>query len=103
MNLITLPPARREIRSAFAWHERQRPGAGHRFLAELSGKLLLIEGQPRLFSQVTLPGLPNEVRRAVLQKFPYSVVYEVKGGDVFVLAIAHAKRRPNYWLNRLTP
>jgi len=40
------------------------------------------------------------LRRRLVRRFPYSVLYEPKPGEVRVLAIMHAKRRPNYWANR---
>jgi plasmid stabilization system protein ParE len=103
VSLITLPPARQEIDDAFAWHEAQRPGAGNAFLAELAGALSLVEQLPRASPRVPRTSRGREVRRKVLVQFPYSVVYEVRGNDVFVLAVAHAKRRPYYWRQRRAP
>ncbi len=42
----------------------------------------------------------REIRRCVLPKFPYYVAYEVLASEVIVLAVAHARRRPFYWINR---
>lgn len=41
------------------------------------------------------------VRRVVVHRFPYSVVYEVKAKELHVLAIAHHRRDPTYWEGRL--
>jgi hypothetical protein len=38
---------------------------------------------------------------ALVPRFPYAVVFIDLGTEVNVLAVAHAKRRPGYWLNRL--
>ena len=103
MRLITLPPARQVIDDAYAWYEARRPGAGNAFLAELADALDMIERQPRAFPRVARPRRAREVRKRVLQRFPYSVIYEVRGSDVFVLAVAHAKRRQYYWLRRRAP
>jgi toxin ParE1/3/4 len=40
-------------------------------------------------------------QRHLLSKFPYSIVYVVRDGDVTVAAVAHAKRRPGYWRERI--
>ena len=40
-------------------------------------------------------------QRYVLSEFPYSIIYAQLDEIVFVLAVAHASRRPGYWLNRL--
>jgi hypothetical protein len=37
-----------------------------------------------------------------LQRFPYSVIYERIDEEFTVIAVAHAKRRPSYWLRRKT-
>jgi plasmid stabilization system protein ParE len=36
-------------------------------------------------------------RRRVLHRFPYSVIYEVSGDKVIILAVAHHRRKPGYW------
>lgn len=41
------------------------------------------------------------VRRLLIERFPYSVVFVQHGNDVRVLAFAHHKRRPGYWRNRM--
>lgn len=40
------------------------------------------------------------VRKAVLQKYPFSVFYEYRPGEVRSLAVAHHKPKPNYWDER---
>jgi hypothetical protein len=52
------------------------------------------------------PGLANtavdlEIRRALLPRFPYALVFLELQTEIRVLAVAHAKRHPDYWLNRL--
>ncbi len=42
-----------------------------------------------------------EVRRALLPRFPYALVFLELQTEIRVLAVAHAKRHPDYWLNRL--
>lgn len=47
--------------------------------------------------------LPEElsIRRALLPRFPYALVFMELPPEVRVLAVAHLKRRPGYWLNRI--
>ena len=42
----------------------------------------------------------DQRRRLVVRKFPFSIIYELHGNDVVILAVAHGKRRPNYWRER---
>jgi len=41
------------------------------------------------------------IRRALLPRFPYAVIFMDLGEHIRVLAVAHAKRRPGYWLGRV--
>jgi hypothetical protein len=48
------------------------------------------------------PGPATAVERAAtFQRFPFSLVYAIRGGDVEILAVAHGRRRPGYWRSRL--
>jgi plasmid stabilization system protein ParE len=100
VTLTVLPPAQDEIDADYAWHQQNRRGSGSAFLADVAEAFDMIERQPRAFSRVTRSFGGREVRRRVLANFPYSVVYEVTGDDVFVLAVAHFKRKPYYWARR---
>jgi hypothetical protein len=53
---------------------------------------------PESFARVQ--GHP-EIRRAPLERFPYRLIYAVGEDELFVLAIAHERRRPGYWGDRL--
>ncbi|MBI4525527.1 MAG: type II toxin-antitoxin system RelE/ParE family toxin [Deltaproteobacteria bacterium] len=63
-----------------------------------------IERGIRLISQNPLrwPRFDRDRRRLVVRKFPYSIVYEMIGAEVVILAIAHGRRRPFYWRERVS-
>jgi plasmid stabilization system protein ParE len=90
-----------EVLDASVWYRAQRPGLEAEFLAEVEGVLPLIGRAPASFPR--LLDLPEDlmVRRALLPRFPYAVIFMDLGEHVRVLAVAHAKRRPGYWLDRL--
>lgn len=90
-----------ELGEAAAWYRDRRPGLEIEFLAEFERVLPLIENSPASFSRVL--DLPADlvIRRALLPRFPYAVVFMDLGAEIRVLAVAHAKRRPGYWLNRV--
>lgn len=98
--LRLLELAKREAHEAGRWYERRQTGLGRRFLRVLHDVLLRIEQHPLHYPH--LETLPEDVpiRRAVTKKFPYVVIYEMRADEIVVLAVAHAKRRPNYWLRR---
>jgi len=41
-------------------------------------------------------------RRVLMQRFPFSVYYEVANDHIRVVAVAHQHRKPGYWKKRLT-
>ncbi len=48
------------------------------------------------------PGIAEAlgIRRFLMARFPFAVAYVVEGDEVVILAIAHLRRRPGYWLRR---
>lgn len=50
------------------------------------------------------PGLGQSVgsgfRRAVLRRFPFSLIYSEEPTEIVIIAVAHQKRRPGYWRGR---
>lgn len=89
------PEARRELTGAFDWYEAQRTGLGRELLAELDAAFAAIIHQP--LASGAWSARPR-FRRFVLRRFPYILFYRLDSEEVVVVAIAHAKRRPGYWL-----
>jgi hypothetical protein len=50
---------------------------------------------------LTWPRHGRRAQRYVFPRFPFSLVYRMRGDEVEVLAVAHGKRRPGYWRSRL--
>lgn len=50
-----------------------------------------------------MPGVAPDlgVRRMLLHKFPYAVVYLTSGEEILVVAFAHCRRNPGYWRDRM--
>jgi toxin ParE1/3/4 len=94
--------AERELEDAEEWYERERPGLGSEFVAEVEAALLRVCTTPKAFVCVAdLPPQLSEIRRAHLHRFPYHLVYFVHDDAVRILAVAHNHRRPGYWLGRI--
>ena len=90
-----------EIRSARAWYEKRSSDAARRLVDAIEEAVERIGGAPRSFVRVQLPQSDAELRRARLRRFPYSLVFLERGGLITIIAIAHDKRRPLYWLARV--
>ena len=104
MRLELHPEAQAELRSAALWYDERRPGLGEEFIAEVSATLDRIGDAPE--SYPPWPGTRVAdplIRKATIQRFPYVIAFGEHEQHVLVLAVAHAKRRPLYWLRRLNP
>jgi toxin ParE1/3/4 len=102
MKLRVLAEARKETERAAEWYDEQRLGLGEDFLQELESVYTNIEDHPHRPLRITIAGLEErEFHRVILRRFPYKVIYEVDDDEIVVLAVAHARRKPNYWADRL--
>jgi toxin ParE1/3/4 len=95
------PEAREEIREAARWYEDRERGLSQRLLDEIETALGAIEQMPRRFARVTDVDVDVEVRRALLRRFPYAIVFVIAPTVIAVIAVMHVKRKPGYWLYRL--
>jgi plasmid stabilization system protein ParE len=86
-----------ELREARAWYERQRLGLGDELERELRLTLTSVAERPESFAPIA--GVPG-VRKALVARFPYIIVFKVTAAAVRVLAVAHAHRKPAYWTFR---
>ena len=87
--------ANNELVDACDWYERQQAGLGLRFRSAVQDAALQIAGTPLLF-----PVELDEVRRYVMTRFPYTLRYVLRGDEVWVMAVSHQHRQPDYWVNR---
>jgi len=94
--IIVRPEAAREVQEAFDWYEEKNEGLGLEFLRAADACMAGVQRNP-LASPVTY----QEVRRALLRKFPYAIFYMVKEERIIVLACFHAKRDPIDWIRRV--
>jgi len=90
------PDAKREMREAADFYDLERTWLGTEFLDAAEGTMQLLVEHPE-----SSPAVLGQVRRCAVPRFPYSVVYSVRSGGIFVSAIAHSSRRPFYWQDRL--
>lgn len=90
-----------EFEDAAAWYESRRAGYGQSFLAAVDDAIDQCSRWPGSGSLVEDLTTRAEVRRAPIARFPFHVAYLVGEEHVLVLAIAHDRRRPGYWSDRI--
>ena len=74
---------------------RKAAGLGADFITELEFAFETIKEYP-----LGWPIIRNDFHRFVLPKFPFSVIYKLNSNSIYVVAIMHNSRKPDYWLNR---
>jgi plasmid stabilization system protein ParE len=96
VNVRVLAVAQRELDDAVVYYNQQQPGLGNAFLAETVAAIDRIRRFPRGWHP-----LGPELRRCLLRRFPYGVIYRVENEGVLIVALAHVRRRPEYWRTRI--
>ena len=81
------------------WYEDRVSGLGEDFLAALERAQQLVRDSQEIGRPVILNGRRSEFRKIRLQRFPYGLIY-LPGSPVYVIAVAHERRRPQYWRKR---
>lgn len=87
--------AEAEIDNSLSWYKERSEQAFDQFRIRLASALSFIVQSPERFPRVN-----NEFRSARVNKFPYKIIFRVEQGTVFVIALAHDKRDPEYWKDR---
>lgn len=96
--LVILPEAEDELSAAVEWYESKRTGLGVELMAEVDEALIEIGERSEAWP---LWRHDRAYRKRVLTRFPYVVFYELIDADrVEVVSVAHASRKPGYWLER---
>ena len=87
--------AERELNEAAQYYDGEEPRLGSSFLQEVDRCLQSIEAQPE--AGVILRG---SVRRRLLRRFPYALLYKIQPSGIRILAVMNLIRRPTYWVGR---
>ncbi len=95
-SLLVRGQAKRDLRQAARWYEKRLSGLGREFVSEVETVVERIEENPLLYQPVHC-----DVRRAVVQRFPYGVFYRIDQQDIIVFAIVHLNRDVSAWQDRL--
>lgn len=91
-----LNPAEQEMLDAARYYELQALGLGDDFLDKLDSAVLDISNNPEAW-----PVIRFEIRRRLVHRFPYALLYRVDPDEIVVLATMHLHRHPSYWINRV--
>lgn len=89
------PEARAEFEEGENYYERQLVGLGARFRTDVREALARLRSWP-----LAAPIERGDIRRLVLTRFPYKLLYSVELDRIYIIAVAHLHRAPTYWIER---
>ena len=91
-----LPEAEEEMNEAALFYEDRSEGLGLDFLEEVEKTVASIIAFPE-----SGPVISQNIRRRIVRRFPFGVLYALQGDQIVIVAVAHLKRRPYYWKGRI--
>jgi toxin ParE1/3/4 len=95
-NVVFHPLAEQELIEAAAYYQEQKLELGLECLEEVEHAINFLIRYPEAGSIIR-----GSIRRLILPKFPYSLLYRLlENEQIRILALAHHKRKPQYWLDR---
>lgn len=80
---------------AIQYHEQERAGIGEELAEEIDRAVRLIAERPMVGIEIG-----KGERKFTVDRFRFNVIYRIEEKTLFVLAIAHHRRKPNYWRKR---
>jgi plasmid stabilization system protein ParE len=96
MKVRFLTLAQQEVDDAAFWYGNQAEDTADEFLDDLDRAVRLVKSYPLAFAEIE-----PEIRRCLLARFPYALVFGIEPHTIVVIAVAHLHRQPGYWFDRL--
>ena len=89
------PEAELDLIEAIRWYDERDQELGDDFLRRVYQCIDSLERNPRLF-----PAVHRHMRRALVRRFPYQILYEIEIDEIIIYAIYHSARDPEAWKRR---
>ena len=93
--IVWLPAAEIEIADAAVWYENQQPQLGDRFLTAVGEAASTAASSPDMYARVR-----GELRRVLVHRFPYALIFRESVNELLVVACYHLHRDPSVWESR---
>lgn len=95
------PEAVAEFDAAVRWYEAQNPGSGLALIDRAQQGRHDISDWPNAAPPLTTADDGTVIRSKAIRGYPYRIVFTVEPDAILILAYAHERREPGYWLQRL--
>ena len=96
MNVQFLEPARLEFSEAIDYYNEQKEGLGFEFAEEVEKTIERIMQYPEAWSLIS-----PRTRRCRTKRFPYGIIYQIRGTTILIVAVMHLHREPHSWRGRV--
>ena len=97
MNFSFHPEAETEFFEAIEYFDGCEDGLGLDFSREIFAAINRVTGFPNAW-----PPISDFLRRCLVKRFPYGIIYEVENDEIFILVVMQLNRDPDYWKHRLS-
>lgn len=94
--VVFLPEAEQEMLEAAGYYESQATGFGADFLFEAERAVNSVAKLP-----LAWPVIEGELRRRLVRRFPFGILYRTEPEEIVIVAVAHLRRKPGYWRERI--
>ena len=91
-----LEPAQIELEEEVKYYNDQRAGLGYEFAREVANTISRMLRYPEAWTK-----LSQRTRRCRTKRFPYGVIYQIRGDRLLIVGVGHLRRKPFYWRNRV--
>lgn len=95
MKVIFSKYAKLELEDATHFYELEFEGLGRKFKKDVKKAAIRIPEYPKAWSVER-----GDIRKCLLHKFHYKLLYSIEEDHIFIIAVAHQHRKPDYWIDR---
>ncbi|OKH27112.1 type II toxin-antitoxin system RelE/ParE family toxin [Chroogloeocystis siderophila] len=95
MRYVFHPEALNEYAEAVRYYTEQRVEIAQAFINVIEDTVYRIRVSPTRYAKID-----EDVRRCMVRKFPYGVLYTIEQDYILILAVMHYSREPGYWKSR---
>lgn len=89
------PEAQAEFEAAIEYYENCETGLGYDFFIEAHSTVQNILNYP-----LAWPILETDMRRCLVNRFPFGIIYSIEKNEIYILAVMHQRQHPDYWKSR---
>ena len=98
LNIDVHPDVYKELENSRSWYEERAENLGTEFLNEVNRAVNSIQRSPTVWPWYDEH---HHVRRFLVHRFPYAVIYRITSSGIQIIAVMHLRRHPDYWKDRV--